>query len=63
LSDGTGSLTEIHIGPPGFEFHRVSGHSPRRGAGNEIARVRQHPSHPTRRGPTRDPHKATLLAD
>ena len=38
------------IGPPGFEFLRESGHSPRRGTSIEIARVRKHPSPPTRRG-------------
>jgi len=36
--------------PLGFEFPRVSGNSSRRGATCQIARVRQHPSHPTRRG-------------
>jgi len=38
------------IGLPGFEFPRESGQSSRRGATLQIARVRQHPSHPTRRG-------------
>jgi len=38
------------IGPPGFEFQRVSGHSSRRRATCEIARVRKRPSPQTRRG-------------
>ena len=33
-----------------FEFPRVSGHLSRRGTSIEIARVRKHPSPPTRRG-------------
>jgi hypothetical protein len=33
-----------------FEFPRVSGHLSHRGASNEIARVRKHPSPSTRRG-------------